>query len=65
MRGACWNTACKWNRGHAVFSGGSQGKQWDFTKSERRQKAREGGRKNKPLLIIGSPPCDQWSIMQI
>ena len=20
--------------------------------------------KNKPLLIIGSPPCDQWSIMQ-
>ena len=40
------------------------GKKWDFTLAERRQKAREYVKKNKPLFIIGSPPCDQWSIMQ-
>ena len=41
-----------------------QGKPWDFTKAERRQEAREYVVKRKPLFIIGSPPCDQWSIMQ-
>ena len=42
----------------------SHGNQWDFTKSDRRQRAREYVDKNKPLFIIGSPPCDQWSVMQ-
>ena len=40
------------------------GNPWDFTKAKQRQKAREYIIKNKPLVIIGSPPCDQWSIMQ-
>ena len=41
-----------------------EGNPWNFTKTKQRQKAREYVRKNKPLFIIGSPPCDQWSIMQ-
>lgn len=40
------------------------GKPWNFTNSKQRQKAREHVIKSKPLFIIGSPPCDQWSIMQ-
>ena len=42
----------------------SDGKAWDFTKASMRQKAREYVNKNRPLFIICSPPCDQWSIMQ-
>ncbi len=36
----------------------------DFTKTSNRQKARKYVNKNKPMFVIGSPPCDQWSIMQ-
>ena len=42
----------------------SDGKAWDFTKASMRQKPREYVNKHRPLFIIGSPPCDQWSIMQ-
>ena len=41
-----------------------KGKPWDFTTASQRQQAREYVIKNKPMFIIGSPPCDQWSIMQ-
>ena len=40
------------------------GNSWDFRLSSHRQKAREYVNKNKPKWIIGSPPCDQFSIMQ-
>ena len=41
-----------------------EGNPWDFAKAKQRQKAREYVANNKPLVLIGSPPCDQWSIMQ-
>ena len=41
-----------------------EGKKWDFTLAATRQKARQHVKENKPLFIIGSPPCDQWSKMQ-
>ena len=41
-----------------------EGNPWNFTSAKQRQKAREYEEKNKPLVLIGSPPCDQWSIMQ-
>ena len=37
---------------------------WDFTKSDMREKARRYVSERKPLSIIGSPPCDPFSIMQ-
>ena len=42
----------------------TNGEPWNFMKSSIRQKAREYVKNNKPMFIIGSPPCDQWSIMQ-
>ena len=40
------------------------GRKWYFTLSTDREEARQYVHKNKPMWIIGSPPCDQWSIMQ-
>ena len=40
------------------------GKFWDITKSEMREKMRKYVMEKKPLFIIGSPPCDPLSIMQ-
>ena len=47
-----------------ILSCSDDGLKWDFTKAEMRAKARKHVLQNKPLWIIGSPPCDQWSIMQ-
>ena len=40
------------------------GELWDFTKANVREKARQYVKTKKPLFIIGSPPCDPFSIMQ-
>ena len=37
---------------------------YDFTKSETRQAVREMIRDRKPKVIIGSPPCTMWPILQ-
>ena len=42
----------------------SNGNHWDFRQSTHREKIRSYVRTHKPMWIIGSPPCDQWSIMQ-
>ena len=41
-----------------------QGNPWDFTKKEMRDRTRAYVEFKKPMFIIGSPPCDQFSIMQ-
>lgn len=40
------------------------GQPCNFVKAEKTQKDRQYVEKHKPLFIIGSPACDQWSIMQ-
>ena len=37
---------------------------WDFTKSDHRMKAWAKVRSESPYLIIGSPPCTMFSILQ-
>ena len=39
------------------------GKAWDFSKAEMRKRAIEKIKKDKPLFIIGSPVCTDWSAM--
>ena len=41
-----------------------EGTPWDFSKVERRNAAIRKVIEEKPLFVIGSPMCDQWSIMQ-
>lgn len=38
------------------------GRPWDFTQVEMRNRAARKLIENKPLLLIGSPPCTEWSI---
>ena len=40
------------------------GQPWDFDKPEQRQKARERIRREKPMLLIGSPMCTAFSSWQ-
>ena len=40
------------------------GEVWDFTKKRCRTKAIELLRRDKPYLLIGSPPCTAWSNLQ-
>ena len=40
------------------------GERWDFTKKSCREKAMELVRQDKPYLLIGSPPCTKFSILQ-
>ena len=40
------------------------GDPWNSMSAKQGQKARKHVIKHKTLFIIGSPPCDQWSIMQ-
>ena len=39
------------------------GNYWDFSKNEMRQRATAKIKKDKPLLIIGSPICTDWGPM--
>ena len=39
------------------------GKRWDFSKPEMRKRAIDKINKDKPLVIIGSPACTDWSTM--
>ncbi len=39
------------------------GKAWDFTKPEMRSRLWAKLKKDKPLLVIGSPACTDWSTM--
>ena len=38
-----------------------QGNKWDLSKDKMRKKAMDKIRKDKPLLVIGSPMCTDWS----
>ena len=40
---------------------GRNGKSWDFLKAEDRKKARYEIMKEKPYIVIGSPPCTGYS----
>ena len=42
----------------------AQGNPWDFDKVEMRKKARELVREQKPTLLIGSPMCRAFSLLQ-
>lgn len=37
---------------------------WDFSKFQHRRQAMEIMRKDQPLLIVGSPPCTVFSVLQ-
>ena len=39
------------------------GKKWDFSKKEMRERAIAKIEKDRPLLIVGSPMCTDWSTM--
>ena len=41
-----------------------QGQPWDFSKHECREKARQLIHKTKPLLLVGSPMCTWFSLLQ-
>ena len=41
-----------------------QGEYWDFTKKSCRDRALDLLRKDRPYLLIGSPPCTAWSNLQ-
>ena len=41
----------------------SDGRAWDFSKPDMRARAINKIRKDKPLLIVGSPMCKDWSPM--
>ena len=40
------------------------GRTWDFTKEEDRQKARSLLRRDRPRVLIASPPCTSFSALQ-
>ena len=40
------------------------GKSWDFTDPEKRERARELRKETKPTLLIGSPMCKAFSRLQ-
>ena len=40
------------------------GKPWDFDKLEKRQKAVDMVRSQKPLFLIGAPMCTTWFKLQ-
>ena len=39
----------------------SDGRPWDFTKAEMRNRAARKVIEDQPLMVIGSPPCTDWS----
>jgi hypothetical protein len=41
---------------------GADGKQWDFLKAEDRARARMLIAREKPFIVIGSPPCTDLSV---
>ena len=41
-----------------------EGERWDFAKKSCRDKALDLVRRDKPYLLIGSPPCTAWSNLQ-
>ena len=41
-----------------------RGKPWDFSAPEMRDKARKLVKSTKPMLLIGSPMCREWSVLQ-
>ena len=41
----------------------ADGKRWDFSKREMGQRAINKIKRDKPLLIVGSPMCTDWSSM--
>ena len=40
------------------------GQPWDFSRRDKREKARRMLREQKPILLIGSPMCTQFSTWQ-
>ena len=44
---------------------GRDGKSWDLSKPEVRAKVRRQISREKPYLVIGSPPCTDFSLLQI
>ena len=42
----------------------ASGMHWDFSVASNRKAAIEMIRETKPYLIIGSPPCTAWSMLQ-
>merc|ERR1711884_92933 len=40
-----------------------QGRPWDFTKVEARNRATRRVIEDRPLVLIGSPPCTDWSTL--
>ena len=47
-----------------LTTSGPDGAPWDFSKHECREKARQLIRKSRPLLLVGSPMCTWFSILQ-
>ena len=41
-----------------------QGRPWDFSQEECRSRAKAAIAASKPLLVIGSPMCTAYSVMQ-
>ena len=42
----------------------ANGVAWDFRRADHRQRAREQIRREKPFLVIGSPPCTDFCAIQ-
>ena len=42
----------------------ANGVAWDFRRAEDRERAREQIRREKPFLVVGSPPCTEFSAVQ-
>ena len=42
----------------------ANGVAWDFRKAADRQRAREQIRREEPFLVVGSPPCTEFSSVQ-
>ena len=42
----------------------ANGVAWDFTKAADRERARRQIRREKPFLVVGSPPCTEFSSVQ-
>ena len=51
--GSCFDLRCDAN-----------GVAWDFRKSADRERARAQIRREKPFLVVGSPPCTEFSSVQ-
>jgi hypothetical protein len=47
-----------------ITTSDENGKPWDFSKPEMRRKAKKLVEETKPTLLIGSPMCREWSILQ-